>query len=112
MYKCFKKIEIQTESVQWILDKASYRRRRRDNGIVIRISIIQWFVEMCNLIFYFIYVMYIFGWNLLADKFFNLYCVLVIMVIQPAFYVTGDSQFRAALASRGFIHAMKAVFKK
>ena len=112
LYQCFKKIEEQTESVQWILDKVTYRRRRRDNGIVIRISIIQWFLEMGHLIFYFIYVMYILGWNLLADKFFNLYLVAFHMVLQPAFYVTGDSQFRAALASRGFAHAIKAVFKK
>ena len=76
LYQCFSKIQAQTESVEWILDKVTYSRRRRDNGIVIRISIIQWFVEMCNLVFYFIYIMYIFGWNLLADKFFNLYCWL------------------------------------
>lgn len=112
LYQCFSKIQAQTESVEWILDKVTYSRRRRDNGIVIRISIIQWFVEMCNLVFYFIYIMYIFGWNLLADKFFNLYCLFFHMVVHPAFYVTGDSQFRATLATRGFYPAIKAVFKK
>ena len=112
LYQCFDKIHAQTESMQWVLQKEVYTRRRRDNGIQIRISIIQWFVEMCNLVFYFIYIMYIFGWNLLADKFFRLYGLLFNMVIQPAFYLTGDSQFRATLATRGFYPAMKAVFKK
>ena len=98
--------------MEWILDKVTYRKRRRDNGVVIQISIIQWFVEMCNLVIYFIYIMYISGWTLLTDKFFNLYCLVFALVIQPAFYVTGDSQFRAALANRGFYQAIKAVFEK
>ena len=112
LFKCFSKIGNQNENVQSMIDKESYTRRRRDNGVLIRISVIQWCVEMCNLVFYFIYVIFFIGWNLHVDKFFNIYNVAFVMIVQPAFYVSADANFRAILAKYGIVQAVKSIFRK
>ena len=78
---------------------------------MIRISILQWLVEILNIFIFFTYIIYFSGWNLLADKFFNLYSLAFGIIIQPAFYVGGDVQFRTTLANKGVLHAVKLVFK-
>ena len=112
LFKCFSKIRNQNENVQELIGKESYTRRRRDNGILIRISVIQWCVEMCNLVFYFIYVIFFLGWNQNVDKFFNIYNVAFVMMVQPAFYVSADANFRAIWAKYGIVQAVKSIFKK
>ena len=112
LYKCFRKIQKQTENVQSMIDQESYYRRRRDNGIVIRISILQWCVEMANLVFYFVYVTFFLGWSSQVDKFFNVYNVAFVMIVQPGFYVCADSNFRAVLTKYGVLYAVNNFFRK
>ena len=89
----------------------NYVHRRRTNGVIIRISVLQWCVEMCSLIFYFIYTILFLGWNHYVDKFFNFYVVAFAMIILPAFYVSADSNFRTHLANYGIFSAVKYVLK-
>ena len=111
LYKCFLKIKDQTESVKSMLHQEAYVHRRRTNGVIIRISVLQWCMEMCNLIFYFIYTIFFLGWNHYVDKFFNLYNVAFAMIILPAFYVSADSNFRTHLAKYGILSAVRYVLK-
>ena len=111
LYKCFTKIKNQTESVKSMLNQAAYIQRRRTNGLFISISVLQWCIEMCNLIFFFIYTIFFLGWNNSVDKFFNLYNVAFAMIIVPAFYVSADSNFRTQLAKYGILSAVRYVLK-
>ena len=82
----------------------------RDEGITIRISILQWFVETCNLILYLVYFMFFVGLSPIADKFFNVYLVAFVMIIQPSFYISGDYRFRVNVANHGLFRALQIAF--
>ena len=82
----------------------------RDNGIVISVSIAQWVFELFNIVFFICFLNFIVGYSLLIDKFFGLYNVITIMIIQPAFYLKGDETFRRNWANHGFFEAMKIAF--
>ena len=82
----------------------------RDNGIVISVSIAQWVFELFNIVFFICFLNFIIGYSLLIDKFFGLYNVVTIMIIQPSFYLKGDETFRRNWANHGFFEAMKIAF--
>ena len=79
----------------------------RDVGIVINISLLQWSVEVGNLIFYLSFIYFIAGYSSVLDKFFTLYQAFFTLAILPAFYLNGDSEFRTDLASNGYLVALK-----
>ena len=59
-------------------------------------------------IFYF-YIYMIFGYSNLMDKFFNLYIIIITVIILPSFYLNGEAAFRRNLAVNGPFKAMKNV---
>ena len=79
----------------------------RDVGIVINISLLQWSVEVGNLVFYLCYIYFIAGDSSVMDKFFTLYQAFFTLAILPSFYLNGDSEFRTDLASNGYLVALK-----
>ena len=80
----------------------------RDNGIVISISIAQLIFEFINVVFYGVYMNFFYGMNgELMDKFFALYNITTLMVIQPSFYLKGDENFRKNWVNHGPIQAIK-----
>ena len=86
----------------------SFSFLNRDVGIVINISILQWSVEVGNLVFYVFYIHFIaLSYSDVLDKFFTLYQAFFTLVILPAFYLNGDSEFRTDLASNGYLVALK-----
>ena len=74
---------------------------------MINISILQWSVEVGNLVFYLSYIHFIAGYSDVLDKFFTLYLAFFTMAILPTFYLNGDSEFRTDLASNGYLVALK-----
>ena len=109
LYSCFKEIRTQDENVKDLLGEKQYLRRKRDNGIVISISIIQWATEVANFVFYYIYMYFLHGLSNYSDKFFALYLITFTMVIQPSFYLGGDFNFRRNLVQHGIFFAVKSV---
>ena len=79
----------------------------RDVGMVINISLLQWSVEVGNLVFYLCYIYFIAGDSSVLDKFFTLYQAFFTLAILPSFYLNGDSEFRTDLASNGYLVALK-----
>ena len=76
---------------------------------MISISIIQWIAELIhNAIFYF-YIFLIVGYSNIMDKFFNLYIIIMMVVILPSFYLNGEAAFRRNLDAHGPFKAMKNV---
>ena len=76
--------------------------------MVINISILQWSVEIANLVFYVYYLHFIAtGQSSVPDKFFTLYQAFFTIAILPAFYLNGDSEFRTDLESHGYLVAIK-----
>ena len=107
LYLCFEVIKKQTEKSKDVMGKKSFRIRKRDNGLVISISIIQWGIEVVNTILYYIYVIFLNGISNYADKFFSLYLITFTMIIQPSFYLYGDAEFRRSLVDHGFFVTIK-----
>lgn len=56
-----------------------------------------------------VFVSFVHGINHIIDKFFNLYVVTFIIIVQPAFYLTGDIEFRTNVANNGYLNAIKKV---
>ena len=81
----------------------------RDNGIVISISLIQWIVEFIHMVIYYSYIYMLNGYSNLIDKFFNLYAIVVNVIILPCFYLNGEAAFRRNLVTFGPMRAMKNV---
>ena len=108
LYKCFEFIKKQTEKSHELIGEEKYRIRKKDNGIVISISIVQWGIEVVNTIMYFCYVHYLHGISNYADKLFNLYLITFIVIIQPSFYLNGDPEFRRNLANNGILATIKS----
>ena len=76
---------------------------------MISISIIQWIAEIIhNAIFYF-YLFLIVGYSNVIDMFFNLYLIIVTVIILPSFYLKGEAAFRRNLVVHGLFKAMKNV---
>ncbi len=109
LYPCFKAIQKQTEKSEAFLGKNSFAQRKRDNGIVISISIIQWAIEIINIVSYYSYILFLHGWSNYLDKFFSIYLISFTMIIQPSFYLNGDQTFRRSLDQKGLWSALKAV---
>ena len=59
-------------------------------------------------IFYF-YMYMIVGCSNFIDKFFNLYLIIISVIILPSFYLKGEAAFRRNLAVNGPFKAMKNV---
>ena len=78
-----------------------------DNGLVISISIIQWTFEVINVFVYLLYIYFIYGYSNFLDKFFTLYLIFFMTVLQPSFYLNGDAAFRRLVANEGLIRAVK-----
>ena len=78
----------------------------RDDGIVMSISVLQWTIEMGYYVLYFVYYNIFHGCNIVADKCFIIFNFFVLFVVEPAFYINGDSQFRRKLANEGFFSAL------
>ena len=68
LYSCFKAIKNQTDKVHELIGAKNYQKRRRDDGIVISISVFQWFTEVLHYIFFNIYVAKLNGISNLMDK--------------------------------------------
>lgn len=111
LYKSYQKIQKQTEQAKTMIGDVSYFRRRRDDGIVIRISICQWFVELCNFVLYYIYIIFFIGWSLTLDNFFNLYLLAFQFILQPGFYISANGRFRLDVANHGLFFALKNALK-
>ena len=79
----------------------------RDNGISISISIIQWAIEIINQVIYYCYIFILHGKSNFMDKLFGLYLISFTSIIQPAFYLSGDYEFRRNLATKGPIKALR-----
>lgn len=107
LYFCFKAIQKQNEKVKELIGENHYIKRKRDNGIVISISIIQWVLEMINVVVYYTYIYFLHGISNYGDKFFSLYLITFAMIIQPSFYLNGDSNFRRNLDKKGIFEALK-----
>ena len=113
LYPCFKKIQKQTEVAKQMLGKETYRRRKKDNGMVIYVSIVQWALEVINLIIYITYIFFFNGAYRIFDIYFQLYLIAFPVLIHPSFYLTGDIRFRTNLQAKGFWYALKeAIFEK
>lgn len=111
LYACFKAIRDQNERAKDMISEKHYHLRKRDNGIVISISIIQWILELINFIFYYIYIHFLYGNSNIADKFYSLFVITFTLIIQPGFYLTGDSEFRRNLDQNGLSVAMKEALR-
>jgi len=112
LYRCFKKIEEQTNDSKEFLTIHSYIRRRKDVGIVIQISILQWVMEIIQNAFYLFYMYHLRGWSHTLDKFFTLYMMAFTIIVIPLFYLNGDIDFRYDLANYGYMRALKnAIWK-
>ena len=81
----------------------------RDNGIVISISVIQWIVEVLHMNIFYFYIYMIVGYSNIIDKFFNLYLIIIMVVVLPSFYLNGEAAFRRNLVAHGPFRAMKNV---
>ena len=79
----------------------------RDNGIVLSISMIQWLLEVINLINYLVFFFFFNGWSKIIDKLYNIFIVSFYAIFQPAFYLNGDFRFRRNLDNKGFIEAFR-----
>ena len=51
-----------------------------------------------------------YGYSLLIDKFFDLYNIFALMVVEPCFYLRGDETFRRNWATLGPVKAIKIAF--
>lgn len=111
LYACFKAIRDQNEKARQLISEKHYNLRKRDNGISISISIVQWILELINFIFYYIYIYFLAGHSNIADKFYSLYASTFILIIQPCFYLNGDAMFRRNLDQKGLFVAMKETLK-
>ena len=81
----------------------------RDNGIVISISVIQWIVEVLHMNIFYFYIYMIVGYSNIIDKFFNLYLIIIMVVVLPSFYLNGEAAFRRNLVVHGPFKAIKNV---
>ena len=81
---------------------------RRDNGISIQISILQWGIEIVNQIVYVCFVLFLHGNSYFIDRLMGLYVISFTMIIQPAFYLNGDYKFRRHWDKKGPISAIKS----
>lgn len=107
LFFCFKAIQQQTEKSKALISENSFQSRKRDNGIVISISIIQWGIELIHTVSYYLYVYYLHGISNYADKIFSVYLIVFHMIIQPSFYLNGDAEFRRNLSNNGLFSALK-----
>ena len=103
-----KAIKKQTEKSADLIGEKRYQIRKRDNGIVISISIIQWAVEVLHTLFTLLFFHFFQGISNYADKYFTLYLFTFTMIVQPSFYLNGDATFRRKLDQDGFLSALKS----
>ena len=73
------------------------------------ISFVQWIVEVLQIIIFYFYIYMIVGYSNTIDKFFNLYLIIITVIILPSFYLKGEAAFRRNLAVNGPFKAMKNV---
>ena len=111
LYKSYQIIQEQTENSKSMIGEASYLRRRRDDGVVLTISIFQWLVELCNFALYYLYIIFFIGWSNTLDHFFNLYLLTFQFILQPGFYVSANGKFRLDVVNHGIICALINVLK-
>ena len=97
-----------------IQNKGHHNRNSfRDNGIVISISVIQWIVEVLHMTIFYLYSYMKTDYTNIIDQFFNLYAIIITVIILPSFYLNGEAAFRRNLAIYGSFKAMKnAIFGK
>ena len=74
---------------------------------MIKISILQWILEVVVYIFSLVYVFFVAGHNSDLDKFFTLFMAGFTMIVLPAFYLNGDIEFRTDMAQNGYFNALK-----
>ena len=74
---------------------------------MIKISILQWILEVAVYIFSLLYVFFVAGRNSDLDKFFTLFMAGFTMIVLPAFYLNGDIEFRTDMAQNGYFNALK-----
>ena len=79
----------------------------RDNGIVISISVVQCSVEFIFKITCSFYIYILNGYSKTFDKFFNIYLLIVTVIILPTFYLNGEAAFRRNLVAYGPFRALK-----
>ena len=79
----------------------------RDNGIVISISVVQCSVEFILMITCSFYIYILNGYSKTFDKFFNIYLLIVTVIILPTFYLNGEAAFRRNLVAYGPFRALK-----
>ena len=107
LYRCFQKIKESSESVHDMIGTKAYLGRRRENGIVIAISLFQWALELGNLVVYLCYLFFVYGGSVIMDKIFNVYLMAFGAILQLSFYLMGDKAFRTDLSNKGLMHALK-----
>ena len=81
--------------------------RRREQGIIISISICQWALEVANMIVYLSYVFLLYGQHDIMDNVFHLYLITFCVIVQPSFYLMGDVAFRNDLSNKGLMSALR-----
>ena len=79
----------------------------RDNGIVISISVIQCIVEVVHMNVFYFYSFMLTGYSNVIDQYFNLYMIIITVIILPSFYLNGEAAFRRNLVVYGPFKAMK-----
>ena len=73
------------------------------------ISVVQWIVEVLQIVIFYFYISMIVGYSNTIDKFFNLYLIIITVIILPSFYLNGEAAFRRNVAVNGAFKAMKNV---
>lgn len=69
----------------------------------------EWIVEVLQMFVILAYVHFLNGYSPVVDKFFALYVVAFFTIVQPAFYLAGDNEFRTDIANYGFLMAVKKI---
>ena len=79
----------------------------RDNGITIQIMIYQVYTELILFLGFMILTLLPIEKNMIFQKFAGVLSTFSIFVIQPLFYLNGDSNFRNRVQNEGLWRALK-----
>ena len=74
---------------------------------MISISVIQWIVEVLHMTVFYFYIYMKTDYTTIMDPFFNLYIIIITVIILPSFYLKGEAAFRRNLVVHGPFKAMK-----
>ena len=74
--------------------------------MVFSISIWQWIIEVSYTCVLIIFYSFFYEMSRFVDLLINLLNVFVTFILQPGFYLAGDSHFRGLIASKGVIRAI------